>query len=326
MSICHGAPAELVPRQEPDGHWEYQGCFTDSVAARTLGHVGITDGGPSNMTPENCMNACFSQGYVYAGVEYSAECWCDNELRNGGGPAPDGEAQCTMPCNGDPEQMCGGPDRLNLYHYVTGAATGTDTATSTTAAETSSTAEPTNTESTTATSEVSRTEGPTSTSPTGVGSCVPRTSSSPSTETATLPNPTESSSTMTTGGVAALPTGWDYAGCYVDNLNGRIMANQQPDSASLTPESCVSICADLGYVVAGMEFSSQCFCDNYVRTDAPLVDDTDCYMTCSGDPNQKCGAPDRMSVYSNGDLIVLPNPAPQTGGLPGSWEYRGCLQ
>lgn len=268
------------------------------------------------------MNACLSQGYVYAGVEYSAECWCDNELRNGG-PAPDGEAQCTMPCNGDPEQMCGGPDRLNLYQYVT--ATPTDTATPTTA-ETSSSGQPTNTANNPSTSETSNTDKPTSTSSTGFGSCIPPTSPPTATGTATLPNPTESSSTMTTGGLAALPTGWDYAGCYVDNLNGRILAHQQPDSASLTPESCVSLCADLGYVVAGMEFSSQCFCDNFVRTDPPLVDDAECYMACSGDPNQKCGAPDRMSIYSEGDLIVLPNPAPQTGGLPGSWEYQGCLQ
>lgn len=245
------------------------------------------------MTVESCQNACLSQGYEFAGVEYSAECWCDSQLRNGG-LAPDGEAQCTMPCNGDPDQMCGGPDRLNLYQYISAISTGV--ATSTTSAQTSET-------------ETVVTNSP-----------------SPTTTTTTLPDITTPSSTMTTGSVQALPTGWDYAGCYVDNLDGRIMANQQPDSTSLTPNYCAAICADLGYVVAGMEFATQCFCDNFVRNEAPLTDDADCSMGCSGNPDEKCGGPDRMSVYSKGDLIVLPYPAPQTGGLPGSWEYQGCLE
>jgi hypothetical protein len=42
---------------------------------------------------------------------------CDNALRNGGGPAPDGNAQCTMACTGNAAEICGGPNRLDLYSY-----------------------------------------------------------------------------------------------------------------------------------------------------------------------------------------------------------------
>lgn len=43
---------------------------------------------------------------------------CDNKFENGGGPAPDGNAQCTMTCSGAPQETCGGPDRLDVYTAV----------------------------------------------------------------------------------------------------------------------------------------------------------------------------------------------------------------
>lgn len=234
--------------------------------------MGQVIGGRDNMTIENCKNGCLAAGYAFAGLEYASECWCDSQLRNGGGPAPDGEARCTMPCTGNSQQICGGPDRLNLYQ---------------------NTAVP----------------GPTN---------VATVTSSPG-------DPTAVPSSTTTR--EPLPTSWKYAGCYVDNTRGRIMAKQLPDDRSLTIESCVSRCASMGYTVAGTQFASQCFCDNYVRKAAPLAaKDSECAMSCGGDGTQKCGGPDRMSVYSKGDLVVLPVPATQTGGLPGSWKYQGCLE
>ena len=234
------------------------------------------------MTVENCQAECLSLGYAFAGVEYGSECWCDSALQNDAGPAPDGEAKCTMPCNGDAQQMCGGPDRLNIYQN-----TAISTPTSSPSASSTVTGLPTGT---------------------------------------STPNTQVPRSTTSSASADALPTGWKYAGCYVDNINGRIMEGQQPDNDKLTIESCVSTCVKLGYTVAGAQYSKQCFCDNYVRKEAPLADDKECSMSCSGDSSEKCGAPDRMSVYSEGDLVVLPNPAPQTGGLPGSWEYQGCLE
>ncbi|KAM5480390.1 putative (methyl)glyoxal oxidase [Microsporum canis] len=265
--------AAILPRADGDV-WTYLGCYTDSVGGRTLSQTGYTLGGPGNMTVANCQDGCSSAGYSLAGVEYSGECWCDNQLRNNGGPAPDGEAMCSMPCNGNHEEKCGGPGRLNLYQ---------DTAVK-----------------------------PTSTMVT---------SSTPLTETAL---PTDTSSPEPSQG---LPEGWQYAGCYKDNVNGgRVMAKLLPDSASLTIESCIAMCVKLGYSVAGAEYSRQCFCDNYVRNAAPLGKESECSMSCSGNAQQKCGGPDRLSVYSKGNLTVLPIPVPQTEGLPGGWKYQGCLQ
>ena len=103
------------------------------------------------------------------------------------------------------------------------------------------------------------------------------------------------------------------------------MNNEQADSATLTIEKCISTCVGLGYVVAGLQYSQQCFCDNFARNGASLTTDTDCAMTCSGDNTEKCGGPNRMSVYSNSALQVYQPPTAQKTGLPGSWKYQGCL-
>src|SRR5689334_16242914 len=64
------------------------------------------------MTPAACQEAC--GGYKYAGVEYSGECYCGDSLLNNHGPKTDG---CTMTCNGDTTQICGGANRINIYEF-----------------------------------------------------------------------------------------------------------------------------------------------------------------------------------------------------------------
>ncbi len=53
---------------------------------------------------------------------------CDNTLRNGGGPAPDGNAGCNMACAGNSAETCGGGNRLDLYSYGSGVVTSTTVA------------------------------------------------------------------------------------------------------------------------------------------------------------------------------------------------------
>ena len=64
-----------------------------------------------------------------------------------------------------------------------------------------------------------------------------------------------------TGSIAPVTTGlqgnWSYAGCYVDNVNGRILGNEL-DSASTTVESCIANCASQNFTIAGIEYSTQC--------------------------------------------------------------------
>lgn len=123
-------------------------------------------------------------------------------------------------------------------------------------------------------------------------------------------------------------TDWQYQGCFHDNIgHGRVMAHGQPANPDMTVESCTAVCASKGYTVAGMEYSTQCFCDNYLRDNTTRAEsDSACAMPCIGDSSQICGGPNLLSVYSKGDLKILPVPKVQTKNLPGSWEYKGCLQ
>ncbi|KAF3055332.1 Glucan 1,3-beta-glucosidase [Trichoderma lentiforme] len=99
--------------------WSSLGCYSDNVNGRTLANQVQVAGGASAMSVEACETACKAAGYTIAGVEYSGECWCDNKFENGGGPASDGNAQCTMTCSGAPQETCGGPNRLNVYQVAT---------------------------------------------------------------------------------------------------------------------------------------------------------------------------------------------------------------
>jgi hypothetical protein len=49
---------------------------------------------------------------------------------------------------------------------------------------------------------------------------------------------------------------------------GRTLQHQPPDSQTNSVETCISTCISLGYRVAGMEYGSQCFCDNFVYNGA----------------------------------------------------------
>lgn len=123
---------------------------------------------------------------------------------------------------------------------------------------------------------------------------------------------------------AILP--FKYRGCYTDNsTGGRALQYQFPDDTTLTIESCVQECSAKGYTIAGMEYGKQCFCDTYLRNSATLVGDSDCSMSCAGDDSEDCGAGNRLSVYINGRLKKASPVTVQKTGLPGNWQYQGCL-
>jgi hypothetical protein len=135
---------------------------------------------------------------------------------------------------------------------------------------------------------------------------------------------TSTTSTTTVSVPTNIPTGWNYDGCFVDNPNARIVQYVQPDNQQLTVASCIATCAGLSYTVAAMEWGVQCFCGNMIVNAGSLAaNQADCSMACAGNAAQKCGASNRMSIYHTGQLIVLGNPVPQTGGLNG-WTYQGC--
>jgi hypothetical protein len=74
-----------------------------------------------------------------------------------------------------------------------------------------------------------------------------------------------------------------------------------------------------------MEYGTQCFCDNVMKNGPVIAPETDCSIACPGNSAEKCGAGNRLSVYYKGNLTIYNIPVAQTTGLPGSWQYSGCI-
>ncbi|PPQ76090.1 hypothetical protein CVT24_003662 [Panaeolus cyanescens] len=137
--ICGGPDAINVFTQSngplPAG-WTSIGCFSDSTSSRSLKVASFTS--VDNMTVESCLAFCTPSGFNFAGVEFARECFCDNVIESPGAPIP--HIGCNMTCTGNPTEICGGPDAINVFSH-SAASTPTPTI-STTPAPASTTAAP----------------------------------------------------------------------------------------------------------------------------------------------------------------------------------------
>jgi glucuronoarabinoxylan endo-1,4-beta-xylanase len=95
---------------QADSATNYVGCYTDSTD-RALPHELVS----SNATIASCIALAKAQHYAYAGLQYGGQCFGGNTL----GHALVTNTRCDMPCNADPEEICGG-SWLNSI-YATGA-------------------------------------------------------------------------------------------------------------------------------------------------------------------------------------------------------------
>jgi len=78
----------------------------------------------------------------------------------------------------------------------------------------------------------------------------------------------------------------------------------------VTPESCIEACTTLakpgpgpkipGYVFAGVQAGSQCFCGNANISSTWEAPASECNMPCSGNSKQICGGSMRMNVFETG--------------------------
>eukprot|EP00752_Nemacystus_decipiens_P001998 g1921.t1 len=94
--------------------YEYVGCFKDHKQDRVLGYK-LTDF--KRVKADFCYDYCVSLGAPFMATQWSAECWCADEVevefdRHG-------RAECNYPCVGDKEEMCGGHDAFTLYSIGT---------------------------------------------------------------------------------------------------------------------------------------------------------------------------------------------------------------
>jgi len=91
--------------------WNYDGCYSEGINGRALNHQQ-----PDSQTNsvENCINTCVGLGYSVAGLEFGAQCFCDNNLYNGAAPAA--TTNCNMACPGNANELCGAGNYLSVYN------------------------------------------------------------------------------------------------------------------------------------------------------------------------------------------------------------------
>ncbi|KAG6333260.1 hypothetical protein ID866_5832, partial [Astraeus odoratus] len=80
-----------------------------------------------------------------------------------------------------------------------------------------------------------------------------------------------------------------------------------------TVTACLNQCATYGYPAAGLEYGTRCFCgdiNDVAANDGQFVSESQCNMTCSGDPAHFCGAGNFLTTYYwNGAIDVWNTPS-----------------
>ncbi|KAM6052279.1 sialate:O-sulfotransferase 2 isoform 1-T2 [Chlamydotis macqueenii] len=96
-------------REKEEDRARYIGCYVDNTRQRTLRGVSFFD--YKKMTVFRCQDNCAERGYLYAGLEFGAECYCGHKVQ-----APNAsESECNMECKGERSNTCGGVNRLSIY-------------------------------------------------------------------------------------------------------------------------------------------------------------------------------------------------------------------
>ena len=160
--------------------------------------------------------------------------------------------------------------------------------------------------------------------------CVPFDTSTSSASTAP-PTTSQSSSTtvsppISTSTTPPQSTGWASLGCYTDDTTSRTLpyiASPAGGSPALTNALCQSTCQSLGYVLAGTEYSGECYCGNYISSTANPAT-TGCDMACYGDAAEKCGGSNRLTVYGFDGAEAVVAPVPKSKESVDGYAYQGC--
>ncbi|XP_071162401.1 uncharacterized protein [Mytilus edulis] len=87
-----------------------------------------------------------------------------------------------------------------------------------------------------------------------------------------------------------------YVGCYQDHSK-RILPKDFLRDKSMTVQKCQQFCRKKGFKYAGVENGNECFCGDVLRKNKKRKEG-DCKTPCSGNKQQICGGPWRISIYT----------------------------
>ncbi|KAG9231139.1 hypothetical protein BJ875DRAFT_498552 [Amylocarpus encephaloides] len=109
-STAAAASSPSSPSTVKEG-WTYKGCFADQTQTNRV-LQGITFANVGKASNTICVDYCSSRGFSLAGTEFGGQCFCGNTLKTESALP---EASCSMKCEGDANQTCGGGLALSVY-------------------------------------------------------------------------------------------------------------------------------------------------------------------------------------------------------------------
>lgn len=294
----------------------YIGCYADSGAPHPLPSNIIST---NDMTGAKCAQNC--AGFKYFGTEYGQECYCGDTI-----PATKvSDADCSIPCAGNNDELCGAGQRLTVYERAQNPPTVADfsyhgchrdstsqrSLTGPQANRPDMTLETcadlcaqygwfgveygsqcfcgTDLAASAAEPELSDSECD---APCGGNSrelCGAADRLSVYTNAGRANSPPRNKITVVGSG----NTTFAYESCWKDLVSARALGDDPTASDDMTVERCAGVCASYAYF--GVEYTTQCFCGNVLSgTSAP---ETECSYVCGGDGKEWCGAAERMNLY-----------------------------
>ncbi|KAL2072576.1 hypothetical protein VTL71DRAFT_11919 [Oculimacula yallundae] len=100
-----------------DKKYSYAGCYSETTLNNGTNGLRALNGGKQEttetMTVQTCLDFCNADGFEFAGLEYTKECYCSHFLSSIAQHLDD--SACDLACQGNTTQICGGALKLTVY-------------------------------------------------------------------------------------------------------------------------------------------------------------------------------------------------------------------
>ena len=326
------------------------GCYLDNAGGKRA--LEARSYASDDMTVDSCGAFCLAAKFPLFAVTYGRECFCGDAVSQGNTKVADGD--CSFPCAGNPTQACGAGDRINLYSLPNVPVRGPASLPGITSlgcfVDTASRVFPfkaTDANDMTAAkcaancagypyfgTQWSRecycgTTAPTVTAP--ASECSMACSGDDGElcgagmrlnvyQFGSEATPTPTSAPTPTPSVPVVD-GFEYQGCYTDNVPQRVLAGKIYVENAMTLAKCAASCKASQYGWFGVTYGTECYCGASLDGDSVKAPEVQCDMPCSGDSSEKCGSSSRLNVYKDPALAV-----PTAGNLEtvGGFSYQSC--
>ncbi|KAL8845777.1 MAG: hypothetical protein Q9221_009086 [Calogaya cf. arnoldii] len=117
--------------------------------------------------------------------------------------------------------------------------------------------------------------------------------------------------------------GYTAKGCYTEATRGRALSGNAYFDSQMTVEKCAAACSK--FTLFGVEYGRECFCGNSLNEGSIPAPEGQCSFNCPGNPDQKCGAGNRLNVYEK--LVTEPvvtEPTAVPTPTPSTYKAEGC--